>query len=278
MTVTVNYRFKVRGRAAADWTTDNEVLLDRELGLETDTDKFKFGDGVTAWTALPYASGLMPADIGVSVQAYDADLAAIAALTSAADRLPYATGAGTWALADFSGFGRALVDDADAAAARATLSLGTMATQAAGAVAITGGSGAFTTALSLGVNQNATTRFEVNNTDTTSSASRAELRIIGGNVQIRYLAIHNDAGYLGTNTAHDFYIQRQSINILQVRALGIVVTGGIKHSSYTVGTVPSASSHGAGTTIYVSNESGGGTVCFSDGTNWRRLSDRAVIS
>ncbi len=30
--------------------------------------------------------------------------------------------------------------------------------------------------------------------------------------------------------------------------------------------------------IYVSNESGGAVVAFSDGTSWRRLTDRAVVS
>ena len=54
-------------------------------------------------------------------QALDTDLTAIAALTSAADKVPYATGSGTWALADFSSAGRALVDDADAAAQLTTL-------------------------------------------------------------------------------------------------------------------------------------------------------------
>lgn len=58
-------------------------------------------------------------DIGA--QASDTDLTAIAALTSAADKVPYATGAGTWALADLTAAGRALLDDADAAAQLVTL-------------------------------------------------------------------------------------------------------------------------------------------------------------
>lgn len=48
------------------------------------------------------------------------------------------------------------------------------------------------------------------------------------------------------------------------------------HKSHTVATLPSAST--AGGMIYVSDETGGGTMAFSDGTNWRRVQDRAIVS
>ena len=46
--------FQFRRGTAAQWTAANTVLASGELGLETDTAKFKIGNGTTAWNSLPY--------------------------------------------------------------------------------------------------------------------------------------------------------------------------------------------------------------------------------
>ena len=47
-------QIQLRRDTAANWTSNNPTLAGGELGYETDTTKFKIGDGATAWTALAY--------------------------------------------------------------------------------------------------------------------------------------------------------------------------------------------------------------------------------
>ena len=49
-------RIQVRRGLAADWTSVNPVLAAGEMGVETDTNKFKFGNGTGAWSTLAYAA------------------------------------------------------------------------------------------------------------------------------------------------------------------------------------------------------------------------------
>lgn len=55
------------------------------------------------------------------------------------------------------------------------------------------------------------------------------------------------------------------------------ITGIKELQSYTVANLPDASELEAHV-LYVSDESGGATLAFSDGTNWLRVQDRAVVS
>ena len=78
--------------------------------------------------------------IGTNVQAYDAELSAIAGLTSAADKGIMFSGAGTATTFDLTSYGRSVVAASDAAALRTVAGLGSIATQASNNVSITGGS------------------------------------------------------------------------------------------------------------------------------------------
>lgn len=50
-------RVQLRRDTAAAWVAANPVLSEGEYGFETDTGKFKIGDGSTAWAALDYQLG-----------------------------------------------------------------------------------------------------------------------------------------------------------------------------------------------------------------------------
>ena len=56
-TSNVQTRIQLRHDTATNWTTVNPILLEGEVGIETDTLKQKVGDGTTAWTSLSYIDG-----------------------------------------------------------------------------------------------------------------------------------------------------------------------------------------------------------------------------
>ena len=61
---TLKTRIVLRNDTVAKWSSSNPVLLKGEMGVESDTGKFKFGDSVTAWNDLPYAVPELPEGIG----------------------------------------------------------------------------------------------------------------------------------------------------------------------------------------------------------------------
>lgn len=56
MATTLKYRFAMRRWTAAEWVTNDEVLLNSEWAYATDTGKLKIGDGVHLYSALSYVS------------------------------------------------------------------------------------------------------------------------------------------------------------------------------------------------------------------------------
>lgn len=50
-------QIQLRRGTAAEWTSANPILAQGEFGYESDTTKFKVGNGTASWTALDYALG-----------------------------------------------------------------------------------------------------------------------------------------------------------------------------------------------------------------------------
>lgn len=178
MTQIVKSIVRVRRNTAAAAATNNVVLKLGEIGHETDTLKNKVGDGTTPFNDLPYAT-----------QPFTASITALAGLTPAADRLPYFTSTSAAAMATLTSYARTLLDDADAATARSTLGLGSMATQAANGVAITGGTAHGLATLRVG----------------RTTAVSVELQTIEYDANSFYAALYHDTVNGGTGQAHSFW-------------------------------------------------------------------------
>ena len=92
----IKVQMQQRRDTAANWTSTNPTLLSGELGYETDTGKFKIGDGSTVWTSLSY----IPA---FAISAYPLATADIADDAITADKLANtAVTAGSYTAADIT--------------------------------------------------------------------------------------------------------------------------------------------------------------------------------
>ena len=120
----------------------DDSIVNADINSSAAIDATKIHDGTISNTEFGYLNGVSS---GIqsqldAKQASDTELTAIAGLTSAADKGIQFTGSGSAATYDLTSAGKALLDDADASAQRTTLGLGTMATQNANSVSISGGS------------------------------------------------------------------------------------------------------------------------------------------
>jgi len=109
-----------------------------------------------------------------------------------------------------------------------------------------------------------------------ASGVGAEMSYAGGTAT--FTGINRGAG---TVTAvvldgNSTYIRHNGAERIIADANGVTLYAPLYFKSYTVATLPSAAT--ATGLIYVSDESGGAVPAFSDGANWRRVTDRAVVS
>jgi len=155
---------------------------------DSSNNKFQFKDNGSALEDVEFATVQAGTWSGTAI----ATTKGGTGLTSVAqDKIIYTSGANTFASSDISSFGRSIIDDADASAARTTLGLGTISTQASDSVNIDGGAidgavigansaaaGSFTTINASG----AITGDVTGNSDTATALANARTITIDGDV------------------------------------------------------------------------------------------------
>lgn len=86
-----------------------------------------------------------------------------------------------------------------------------------------------------------------------------------------------DTTYLTQADAASDYLTQADAATTYLPQSGGTLTGPLILPSYTVGTLPNVITYARGL-IYVSDETGGPTLAFSNGANWLRVQDLATVS
>ena len=120
--------------------TQNSNSVSITGGSVTGITDITIADGGTGSSTVSGARTNLGLVIGTDVQAWDNTLQQFSTFGTVSDRLFYSAGVDAYGETSLTVFGRSLIDDADATAARVTLNLGSIATQNANSVTITGGS------------------------------------------------------------------------------------------------------------------------------------------
>jgi hypothetical protein len=109
------------------------------------------------------------------------------------------------------------------------------------------------------------------NSDTNAFTDSEKSKLAGIQAGAEVNAVDSVFGRTGSVTA-----QAGDYSAYYARVDGTASSGPVVLASYTVAGLPSASP--AGQFAYVTDETGGAVPAFSDGTDWRRVTDRNVVT
>ena len=111
-----------------------------------------------------------------------------------------------------------------------------------------------------------------------------ELRIEGGGDAYTLYADASNTWLIGRRANGDFaigidpYDSDSDVLTIDVERGALEPKNPIKLPNYAVADLPNATTYGAGSMIFVTDDASGAVTAFSDGSDWRRTTDRQIVS